>query len=132
MPAMVRRIKPGWAIGLPALGAVIAFIVLAGSCGGTDGGYHTFSGFGVTFEYPARARIAVLYEFTTCVEGVNSCPDNVLVRDESSGSSLWINAESGAETARRVRTENGADPADVNAMFDRIVETVRLDPDRDQ
>ena len=132
MPAMVRRIKPGWAIGLPALGAVIAFIALAGSCGGTDGGYDTFSGAGITFEYPARARIAVLYEFTTCVEGVTSCPNNFLLRDENSGSSLWINAESGVEAARRVRTENGADPADVNAMFDRIVETVRLDPDRDQ
>lgn len=126
MPAMIRRIKPGWAIGLPALGAVIAFIALAGSCGGTDGGYSTFSGAGITFEYPARARIAVLYEFTTCVEGVTSCPNNFLLRDENSGSSLWIDAESGIEFTRRVRTENGADPADVNAMFDRIAETVRI------
>ena len=129
---MIRRIKPGWAIGLPALGAVIAFIVLAGACGRMDGGYYTFSGAGITFEYPAHARIAVLYEFTTCVEGVTSCPNNFLIRDESSGSSLWINAETGAEAGRRVRMENGADPADVNAMFDRIAETVRLDPDRDQ
>ena len=132
MPAMIRRVKPGWAIGLPALGAVLALSVLAGACDRTDGGYDTFSGFGITFEYPARARIAVLYEFGTCEEGVTSCPDSVLVRDESSGSSLWINAETGAEAERRVRTENGADPAEVNAMFDLIVETVRLDPNRDQ
>lgn len=126
MPAMIRRIKPGWAIGLPALGVVLALGVLAGACDRTNGGYDTFSGFGITFEYPARARIAVLYEFGTCEEGVPSCPNSVLVRDESSGSSLWINAETGAEAERRVRTKNGADPADVNAMFDRIVETVRI------
>ena len=126
MPAMIRRIKPGWAIGLPALGAVIAFIALAGTCD------RTYSDLGVTFKYPARARITVQYEFPLCEQGVY-CPNVVVfVRDESSGSSLWINAETGAEFTRRVRTENGADPADVNAMFDLIVETVRIKPDEDQ
>lgn len=125
MPAMIRRIKPGWAIGLPALGAVIAFIVLAGTCD------RTYSGYDITFKYPARARIMVQYEFTTCEQGVY-CPNVYAITDENSGSSLWINAVTGAEAGRRVRTENGADPADVNAMFDRIAETVRLEPDGDQ
>ncbi len=89
MPAMVRRIKPGWAIGLPALGAVIAFIVLAGTCD------RTYSDSGVTFKYPARARITVQHEAILCEQGVY-CP------------------------------AVGADPADVNAMFDRIAETVRI------
>lgn len=125
MPAMIRRIKPGWAIGLPALGAVIAFIVLAGTCD------RTYSDSDITFKYPARARITVQYESTTCEQDVY-CPDVFAVRDESSGSSLWINAESGAEAGRLVRTENGADPADVNAMFDLIVETVRLEESGNQ
>lgn len=120
MPAMIRRIKPGWAIGLPALGAVIAFIALAGTCD------RTYSDSGVTFKYPARARITVQYEAILCEQDMY-CPNVVVfVRDESSGSSLWIDAESGIEFTRRVRTENGADPADVNAMFDRIAETVRI------
>ena len=120
MPAMIRRIKPGWAIGLPALGAVIAFIVLAGTCD------RTYSDQVVTFKYPARARITVQYEFPLCEQDMY-CPSVVVfVRDESSGSSLWIDAESGTEFTRRVRTENGAAPADVNAMFDLIVETVRI------
>ena len=119
MPAMVRRIKPGWAIGLPALGAVIAFIVLAGTCD------RTYSSYDITFKYPARARITVQYETTTCEQGVY-CPDVFAITDENSGSLLWIDAVTGADAGRLVRTGNGADPAEVNAMFDRIVETVRI------
>lgn len=120
MPAMIRRIKPGWAVGLPALGAVLAFIVLAGTCD------RTYSGQGVTFKYPARARITVQYETITCEQDVYCPPHAVLITDENSGSSLWIDAVKGTDAGRLVRTENGADPADVNAMFDLIVETVRI------
>ena len=122
MPAMIRRIKPGWAIGLPALGAVIAFIVLAGACD------RTWNSNDISFKYPARARISVHPISLTCEEEAqHECSNpQIEIYHESSGSSLWIDMVTGAEWGRSVRTGNGADPADVNAMFDLIAETVRI------
>lgn len=126
LPVMARRMGWRWFLGLPALGAVIAFIVLAGSCD------RTWSGDGISFKYPARARITVQYEFTTCEQGVTYCPNLYLITDESSGSALWLDSATGAEFARQVRTEDGADPADVNDLFDRIAGSVRIEPGGDQ
>lgn len=125
LPVMARRMGWRWFLGLPALGAVIAFIVLAGSCD------RTWSGDGISFKYPSRARIAVQYENPTCEQGAY-CPNLLLVTDESSGSALWIDRVTGAEFARGIRTENGADPADVNDLFDRIAGSVRIEPGGDQ
>ena len=125
LSAMARRMGWRWFLGLPALGAVIAFIVLAGSCD------RTWSDDGISFKYPARARIAVQYENPTCEQGAY-CPNLLLVTDESSGSALWIDRVTGDEFARRVRTGDDADPADVNDLFDRIAGSVRVEPGGDQ
>lgn len=125
LPTLARRMGWRWFLGLPALGAVIAFIVLAGSCD------RTWSDDGISFKYPARARIAVQYENPTCEQGAY-CPNLLLVTDESSGSALWIDRVTGDEFARRVRTGDDADPADVNDLFDRIAGSVRVEPGGDQ
>lgn len=126
LPVMARRMGWRWFLGLPALGAVIAFIVLAGSCD------RTWSGDGISFKYPSHARIAVQYEYPTCEQGETYCPNLLLVTDERSGSALWIDSATGAEFARGIRTENDADPADVNDLFDRIAGSVRIEPGGDQ
>ena len=125
LPVMARRIGWRWLLGLPALGAVIAFIVLAGSCD------RTWSDDGISFKYPSHARITVQYEYPTCEQGAY-CPNLLLVTDESSGSALWLDSATGAELARRVRTGDGADPADVNDLFDRIAGSVRIETGGDQ
>lgn len=139
LPAMARRI--GWrrGIGIAALLGILAaaaFIVLAGTCdrNGTQFELETWSYDDISFKHPARARISVVFVLSvTCVEEEqHECNPQLEVLHESSGSVLWLDRVTGAEIARRVRTENGADPADVNDLFDHIAGSVRIRESGDQ